>query len=133
MDKLRIPFAILGSAFFTFITWLWTAPAHQLALAVETPTVSDLTTAAGVATLTCALIGLLVKPWLDIKLCGPDGVLSKYYKPSMNLATFLIAELLANAALFVDTIEYHDVLTAFLVGAMGAAAAVGIYEVTKAR
>ena len=94
---------------------------------VPAPSWSDLQTVSGVAALTAVILGLFVKPWLRPK------VSEEYYQAVMNIAALVVALSLSFAAAAVLPMMYENILNAAMVGLLGAAAAIGGFEVVKAR
>jgi len=118
---------------------LWLVAPAPAAQPLAEPSINDLYTAAGVATLTALFLGLLVKPWLRAWLeRGTDAALlpaedHRLYKPIMNTAAYLVATGLALLGAFGLGLSYENVVSGILVAIVGAAAAIGGYETARAR
>lgn len=121
--KLLVLLALLVSLMFV------AAPAFaQSGPVMETP-LDDLTTAAGVAALLLILTGLVLKPLWRVVL----GEEHSGYQVALNVTTILLGVGLAVLAVPVVGVSYSNVVNLVLVGILGGCAAIGGYEVSRAR
>lgn len=123
--------------------WLWlilvalwlATPAHAFQPLTE-PSINDLYTAAGVATLTAIFLGLLVKPWLRAALeknSEAPAEEHRLYKPIMNTSAYGVAIGLALLGAFGLGFTYESIVSGALIAIVGAAAAIGGYETTRGK
>lgn len=113
------------------------------AQAAAEPSIDQLRTAAGVAVLTALFVGVFLKKLIytlmnrGYPICDDQGNIlyaeNPYYSTVLNLVTLLVASMFAYTGYAVLGLNYENILNAALVAIMGAASAIGGYEVARAR